>query len=549
MATLKHFATRPALLASIILLLAGHAAGAGASNRTSGLYTRKSVSIVPLVHDGVFSRSFAQPAYDSLIKGIEAGIHAEERYDLNTVPPARMAEVQNAGRTLRWPGDTTKIAELLKPIAAVVAAQVTDVDSINHRIRRNSREANPENIDIADASLRARMVESAYLGALLIDTLTQENISTKVLGQSIEKRTYTLRARMLWYYMSFVGSNGEYSNPTLVKFSEQTVSGIATGPTAMKEDAALEVVSSLVKSTVSSAFEASKNVPQFQVSGMVLSANDGVRISLGSKEGIKLDEGMDILETQGDHQVPVGFVRVDRVGDTRTKSNAVSEVYPIIGGGFDMGQVVRERYRAFDMRVMPKLELIKIPVHAALDVLQKDASSAIVVDLGAQINLAQLTGFNVKQLFFVVNGFYGMPSVLPVEGSKVGTSIMGASAGLLKKFWLSRLNVQVGVEGAYESFKLQRTDLSEEVSLKFNTIGLRLAGGVEYAFTPDLMIGVIAQYKLMPSPATATYTSGSRSEEYLAGGTVWDSYGWSDIKLGGLGFGATVSYSIPFTGF
>ncbi len=499
------------------------------NDRVSANYSRRSLTLVPLTGNS------QQSLYASLRDAV-VGSSTEARFDFISCSENALTAAQNSYQSEKGFWNETSLGDLLsRYILPEVEEVVNNDDTIRSRVGRNLHEEETT----AAANLHLNLSKDAvmgilshsYIGALRLDTIVVSN-------EGKNDISITAKARISWYRLNF-DEGGEH--PTLLFVGEKKITSTADGKITERAQLALQAISKIPFKAI----EATKGMNEFRPTGQIASVADGILVTLGTREDMSLDDGLDVYENTLVKGKPiqkyVGFVRIDRVGDNNSRMNAKSRVYSIISGDFERYQTVAERRRFFDLRIRPGFERIMIPKHAALDLLESDGQQVATVELSALVNLARWVG--IPQFFAVVGGSYGIPLVHSVVDAHISNSLISGSLGVMKKFWLSRFNVQIEVAGLYERYAMAATQTGADASLTFSTIGARASVGLEFAITPDLLIGASAHYKLLSPPVAVTYKDKGNTTTYVPGDDLYKQFQWDSIKLGGIGVSLSASYS------
>jgi hypothetical protein len=261
----------------------------------------------------------------------------------------------------------------------------------------------------------------------------------------------------------------------------------------------------------------------FKLSAPVVEASfNSVKLDLGKREGVLIDDGFDIYEfvetkTGEINKKNVGFVRVSKVADNRHRKE-YSSAQIIIGSIFgsdviQKGMLAEERPR-FPFDFVVGLSVFPVKVSSvnfySTDVkdtikIKKVSPFAYAGHLDANVNFGK--AINISQLWFIVSLSFG---VLPVDINFFGNDVVfgfykNYSIGLMKKVYFRRLSVAFEGRSGAASFKFS-TDKDEiEYGLEQWLFYGGVGAGIEFVINPDLNIGVKGLYLLSESTNSWTF--------------------------------------------
>ncbi|MDH5684878.1 MAG: hypothetical protein OEZ20_10470, partial [candidate division WOR-3 bacterium] len=208
-----------------------------------------------------------------------------------------------------------------------------------------------------------------------------------------------------------------------------------------------------------------REIPEFRLSAEIVSANAGnIAFKLGSKEGLKIDDKLNIVEFFEDTSgIPraksVGCALVTKVANNkdRTRTIRYSEARTFIGRA-EPGMLVLERPR---LPIEIALRFISFPF-------KENTKQTFGAELGLDFNISH--PFKIPHFFFPLSFGFGFP-----ENHDYYYEI---GLGLLKKFYIARFAFGPLAKGKLIG-----------VSSSANGPGVELSGIGEFYITPDFTIG------------------------------------------------------------
>lgn len=326
---------------------------------------------------------------------------------------------------------------------------------------------------------------------------------------------------------------------------------------------------------------AMRRLPDFRVTAEVLSLRGATpEANIGLKEGVGLDDGYlaeELFEnSKGElEERVIGFFRVASVGDNRKNPPELSTFYPHITGGVERGVLLKEHPQfGLDIAIRPKFFRLRLskettplrremlreygvddiflqPVPLAF-ALKEDVTEAGGIELGFHYNLAKQTG--VRQLFATADFGIGIgnTSFTPAAPNALSALIASGYVGIMKKYWLRRLNFYIGGSGGVDGLFLSvgNTGEGDLKSLSFITASIRADFGVELMLTPDLLFTIGGNYKLgfPPLLSSLSYKDSSEDEETKTFTIPFTARGFRDTNFNGLTISIGISYSLPSFG-
>jgi hypothetical protein len=227
-----------------------------------------------------------------------------------------------------------------------------------------------------------------------------------------------------------------------------------------------------------------------------------VAFPMGTKEGIKIDDGFDLVGVQENPQgeiklVNIGFVRVTHVADNNTNPGVFSKAQIIIGGKLEPGIYVSEGPKLpFDLVV--KIESNPFTVKSGGEINKMMGYSIgveLLYDLGRDINVPQLwidagisfEGGSAKNLDIIKN-------IKEFEGQEPEVLIFELCGSLLKKFYFKRFCAFGRADLIFEETGFSKKD-DFEAELDHSSFGLGIGIGGEYVMAPDINLGFSVNYR------------------------------------------------------
>lgn len=557
----------------------------------SGKFERKSLTILPVTLPTTSSYS------DELLKGV-LNLPQTSRFDYNNIGAKYLkdfeSEFRKSGFDPKDPmGDKSKeaitkaiINSALEPVVKIVCNQ----DSIDDRFKRQQKRV------VTSAASSGKISTTSDKDAMI---LINGSFIPVVVVNSVETKdnTATANGTVFWYRIdasevswdldnqqknggsvlptnfkdvkvNFVGSN-PISNVGIVRKKEDKEDKSAAGKllgAASKtieessEDAKLSADQKAVKGLPGQIIKVAYTMEEFKIRGVVQTVDPNYTIDVGKKEDAYVDQGYKIYETRlgadkKPYSVYTGFIRVDKIGNN-DKNFEDSRAYSIIASGIEQGHVAVSHDQGPDFYIRPTFRTLSIPKEIGNifgtfvgDMYTEDVTSSINIEGGILVNMAKFT--NIPQLFLGLNASFGIPNATATNAFKNTTqSSFQADLSVLKKLWISRFNVFGEFVFGVNSFSINGTN-SNDVSWTVSTglaYGAGLNAGLEFAFTPDLNIGIQTGYRyVLPTTTLTTQVGDGEKKEYSKDNNLglWSNAKLDDLNLGGLNFGLKVSYSLP----
>jgi opacity protein-like surface antigen len=284
-----------------------------------------------------------------------------------------------------------------------------------------------------------------------------------------------------------------------------------------------------------------RDIPEFRLGAQVIEVySNAISFPMGKREGIKIDDGFDLVELQenpdgGVIQKKIGFARVTQVADNRSNPNRFSKAIVIIGRGLEPGIYVSERPRLpIDLLVNFKTNPFTITLtgFGSESMTGYSIHAELLYNLGRNLDISQL--WVGGGLSFGGGSAENLEIMKIIFGDKPDVSILEYNAVIMKRFYLP---FRFSVVGRAD-FVLEVVNFSKgDAKLQHSGLGLALGLGVEYTATPDVILGLGLGYRFF-----------SESEEWEGGGGSGTIPGFAGNHSGTI-FSVYLNYSLPKLGF
>lgn len=390
-----------------------------------------------------------------------------------------------------------------------------------------------------------KVLNSAYI-YLPVVTFYEETTANNLI-------TVHIKGFMIWYQIRR-DAQGKY-NARLMTRHNEVFTGISSANVndsyqlkSRKVDGTTYARLMAVNTWVKNLAVDMKTIPEFMLSGEIKNVEGSyVEASLGTKEGLTLDEGYDVIEFEEDAQgnlkkVEAGFVRASSIADNRSNSNAVSKFKKYIGKNIERGMLLSERPRlGIDFYLRPKSFAANLPLDDWSALFTEDVKGGLGLDAGFQLNLARY--IKLSQTFLYAD--FGIGLLSPeINESNIrelkSAHVISIYGGLSKKFWLSRINLELGVGYGYNALFIQFKDLNDdEFEYSADFLGFRLDANLSYLATPDITVGLYLSYKSTNDIEELTV---KKNNEEVSGSPFSVT---STSNLTGVSIGINFTYALP----
>jgi hypothetical protein len=233
-----------------------------------------------------------------------------------------------------------------------------------------------------------------------------------------------------------------------------------------------------------------RTIPEFQLTAQVQSSGwNSVEFEFGKQSDVELDAGYKVYEeVAGKGKTYIGYAKVRRVGDEKSQPPVSSRAQKIIS---------KEKIEAgTELKEYPQLLVNGYLRFGLLPIDQSDlnadaGSMAYGPVAGLELDLARFIA--ISELWFSAEGYYAMAS---------DASFYGAEGGLVKKFYLRRLALDLGVRGGWS--RVTRADEINDGYMQ-DQFGVTPYGGLELLLAPWLSVTGQVGFRL--------YTGGTEWEK------------------------------------
>lgn len=397
--------------------------------------------------------------------------------------------------------------------------------------------------------------------------------------------THELELGLLWYKLNVDASNNAsvaYVGRSL-GWNSGSMSRSADKDGDPKEEDDRKVFRDVVDVSCKNIGLETKRMDAFKLTaGVTEISATGLRLSLGTREGVVLDDTYWIEENEETESGQIirtrrGFVKVRNVGDNRKDQSATSYAQVITGTNYSAGLDATElpllgmnalfSFVTFPAKVSPFNSGVSVPPLIFLDNpkynfgvnVLSESKPAMGGMLSVQMSLAHAT--NISELWFNLGVNVGVTSVdgkfyVPTFGTSngtdsvdIGASLTGnISAGLEKKFYFRRYGFLLGADIKYSLLRMTAKGKDEtnsnDVTYKLTNGALGFDGraGLEVYMSPTFSIGLAAEYNLYNVVNSYTALVSDKDNNDITKKT--DVPG-PDLKYGGLGYYFWINYSLP----
>ncbi|MCX6136192.1 MAG: hypothetical protein NTV54_01670 [Ignavibacteriales bacterium] len=409
--------------------------------------------------------------------------------------------------------------------------------------------------------------------------------------------THDLKLGLLWYRLAIDRNNA--ASLVFVGAARGWQDGAITRSAIHRDDAEgtgagrdVEAFESAVNASCQNIALETKKIEAFRLVGEVTETTFmGVKVSLGTKEGVGVDDSYWVEELQETESGQVirakrGFIKIREIGDNKRDESAVSYGQTIIGSDYSAGLMVTEipmlgMNAVLGGIVSPaKLSLFdngsyltRTGNHTTLNgfypaneydfgvKINSETKSAYGAALDVQSDLANKT--RIPEFWLSLGGGYSVLSVdgnfffnkYSTSGTKTGVDSADISfgssyygrLGLLKKFYLKRFGFFIQADAKLTFVHLTATgkddknDKDMDYKLKAMNFGLYLRTGVEVYLNPMLSLGAGVEYNIFGASTswTATITDSDKNDKKS------DSVDGPELNHSGLGISVWVNYALP----
>ncbi len=508
-------------------------------------YERKSISYVDilLVSNPEVKIEGEQASY--LVKKLREYIEMP-RFDYNPIPEELVTDFKSE---LESRGSSISLDEIVELLKEKFVPKIIEILDIEKEIRaqgllteaqRNSFIATKAKALGITAEQAMKIMNSAFI---YVPVISKYNTYT-----SLQNYTVELSAGVVWYRVIY--SEDGTSDLKLVVKKETRGIGVGTIGKEVKHEGKKVDYKEYAFRTAAIALArdiqvAIRDIPEFRLGAQVVEVySNTVSFPMGKREGIKIDDGFDLIELQenpngGLIQSKVGFARVIQVADNRSNPNRFSRARIIIGRGLEPGIYVSERPRLpIDLLVNFKTNPFTV-TYTDFWSNEKQVETMTGYSIHAELLYNLGRNLDISQLWVGGGLSIGGGNAENLEimkiifGDKPDVSILEYNAVVIKRFYLP---FRFSVVGRAD-FVLEIVNFSKgDKELRHSGLGFALGLGVEYIATPDAILGLGLGYRFF-----------SESEEWERSGSVTiipDAGNHS-----GTIFSVYLNYSLPKLGF
>ena len=511
-------------------------------------YERKSISYVDvlLVSNPEIKIEGKQASY--LTKKLREYIEMP-RFDYNPIPEELVADFKSE---LGSRGSSISLDEIVELLKEKFVPKIIEILDIEKEIRaqgllteaqRNSFIATKAKSLGITAEQAMKIMNSAFIYVPVIS-----KYNTYAYGQTY---TVELSAGVVWYRVVY--SEDGTSNLKLTVKKETRGIGVGTIGKEIKHEGEKVDYKEYAFRTAAIALArdiqvAIRDIPEFRLGAQVAEVySNAISFPMGKREGIKIDDGFDLVELQenpsgGVIQKKIGFARVIQVADNSSNPNRFSKARVIIGRGLEPGIYVSERPRLpIDLLVSLKSNPFTITLTGFWSdekqvetMIGYSIHGELLYNLGRNLNISQLWvggGLSIGG-----GSAENLDIMKSIFGDKPDVSILEYNAVLIKRFYLPyRFSVVGRADFVLEIVNFSKND----AELNHSGLGFSLGLGIEYIATPDINVGLGLGYRFF-----------SESEEWEGGGSETIP-GFAKIagNHSGTIFSVYLNYSLPKLGF
>ncbi|CUS76885.1 hypothetical protein JGI7_00373 [Candidatus Kryptonium thompsonii] len=514
-------------------------------------YERKSISYVNILLVSDPSIEIEQEESEYIIKKLREYIEMP-RFDYNPIPAELLedfkAEVESRGSNV----SLDEVVEILKEKFVPKIIEILDIEkeiraqNLLTEAQRNSFIATKAKALGITAEQAMKIMNSAFICVPVISKYRT------YMDSDAQIYTTLLSAGVIWYRVIY-RENGEGDLNLIVKKETGGMGLAKAGKTFEHEGKKVDYREYAFRTAVVALARdiqvATRDIPEFRLGAQVAEVySNAISFPMGTREGIKIDDGFDLVELQENPdgsfiQKNIGFVRVTKVANNRINPRAFSRAQIIIGSGIEPGVYVSERPR---LPVDIVIRLINNPFTVKYVWLGEETQnsmtgysihSELIYNLGRSLGIPQLWigagvfigGGDAENLEGVKRGLFG--------GEKPDVNIVGLNGILMRKFYYKRFAGAVRAELILESIIFSK---GEDYEWKHEKRGLGFGLGVEYVITPDLNLGLNLGYRAFSESKKWNYRFLSESKE-------WNSIEKENLSgnHSGFAFSIYVTYSLP----
>ncbi len=477
-----------------------------------------------------------------------------ERFDYNSLPEAIIHDFVIAANKI----DSLSVKEITKLMEEKIVPPIQKILVSTMEVRAGEYLSPEKKVSFLATKAKEsgitleeieKVMNSSYIYLPFLNS-TEREVSDD--GKSV---TWTIKGGIIWFKVKFTDAGPKVVHVLTKKtwaFGTDRDENEAFGSAALTFARNLQT--------------AMRGMDGFKLTAPIKEVSDGeIKFALGKKEGIKYDDPFWVGQWEVDEKGELflakdGWVRVKDIADNKENSVATSSGYAISQGIWAPEMLVIEHARLrMDVAVKPGLFQMDIKrdikegaVPMAGGFLLKDYSGfAIGTDLDFHINLAPATGW--LQTFALIGLHASFSTGLETVRYSGGVrhepdgaptiSNYAAHIGMFKRYYMGRKGFDLEAKVGYKIFSITQTYGDADLVLSNHTICFSGATGVDYAYSPDINIGVRTGFQF--SPAVNEWNVNYDGEELGSRALIGDP----KISHTGLIIGLYVHYtpaSLPF---
>jgi len=507
-------------------------------------YERKSISYANAVIVSDPSIRIEPKEATYLVKKLREYIEMP-RFDYNPIPNELLEDFTNE---IEARGTNVSLDEVVEILKQKFVPKIIEILDIEKEIRaqnllteeqRNSFIATKAKALGITAEQALKIMNSAFI---YIPVISKYNSYVDNVNQLL---TVNLNAGVIWYRVVYKES-GEGDLNLVVRKETKGIGVAKIGKEFKHEGEKIDYKDYAFRTAVIALARdiqvATRDIPEFRLGAQVMEVySNTVTFPMGKREGIKVDDGFDLVELQEDPnggvvQRKIGFARVINVADNRSNSRALSRARVIFGRGLEPGIYVSERPRLpidLYVRILNNPFTVKFTnwwtgEKETYTMAGYSIQAELLYNIGRNVNISQLW---IGAGIYIGSGDAEKLDIIKaIFQEKPDVSILGFNGILMKKFYIFNRFVATGkAELIIENVNFTKGD----AKLGHSGLGLGFGIGAEYTATPDLNLGFNLGYRMF-----------SESEE-------WEGVTFPGLAgdHSGVAFSFYVNYSFPKLGF
>jgi len=225
-----------------------------------------------------------------------------------------------------------------------------------------------------------------------------------------------------------------------------------------------------------------RKIPEFQLTAQVQSSGwNSLEFEFGKQSDVELDAGYKVYEeVQGKGKTYIGYAKVRKVGDEKAQPPVSSRAQKIIQ---------KDKIEAgTELHEYPQLLVngyLRFGIFTLEDVDSGTTSSAYGPLVGVDYDVARFV--EIPEVWLRVEGHLGVK-----PGDPGSFLFYGGQGGIVKKFYLRRLGLEIGAMGGYSRMSY----ISTGGNAYQNQYGLTVFGGPELILAPWLAVNGEFGYRI-----------------------------------------------------